>query len=220
MNAVPAKRCTRCGGEFPIDQFRANPRYAGGRVNWCTSCARAYRAEHYQRNRDRVRAQNAEWHATHKEQRNAAMRAAYAADPETHSRRVRAAKERRPDHYRDLNRENARRRRAESEAVRLRARISSQLRYCLGTGKGGATTERLLGYSIAELRTHIERQFLPGMSWENMGDWHIDHIVPLASFEISGPDDPNLRRAWALPNLRPLWAADNLAKSDKRVTLL
>jgi hypothetical protein len=82
------------------------------------------------------------------------------------------------------------------------------------------TSESLLGYTIAELRTHLERQFLPGMSWHNMGKWHIDHIVPLASFTITGPDDPELKRAWALPNLRPLWARDNIAKGAKTTSLL
>ena len=53
-----------------------------------------------------------------------------------------------------------------------------------------------------------------------MGEWHIDHIVPLASFVIAGPDDPELRRAWALTNLRPLWAKDNMRKGAKVETLL
>lgn len=179
-----------------------------------------YCAARYLKNRERIRAQNAEWHVANKEERNAAMRAAYRADPERHSRRVAAAKERRPDHYRELNRLNAKRRRESRIDVRLRSRISSQLRYCLATGKGGATTESLLGYSIGDLRTHLERQFLKGMSWENMGEWHIDHIVPLSSFTITGPDDPELRRAWSLPNLRPLWARDNMRKSARRETLL
>ncbi|THD06128.1 hypothetical protein B1991_14390 [Rhodanobacter lindaniclasticus] len=86
--------------------------------------------------------------------------------------------------------------------------------------KKTAGTFELIGYSVDELRSHLERQFLKGMSWGNMGAWHVDHIVPVSSFTITGPDDPELRRAWALPNLRPLWAADNIAKRDKRVTLL
>lgn len=87
-------------------------------------------------------------------------------------------------------------------------------------GKGGAKTEALVGWTMAELREHLQRQFLPGMSWENMGEWHIDHIVPLSSFTISGPDDPEFRRAWALTNLRPLWAKENLSKRDRVVSLL
>jgi hypothetical protein len=189
-------------------------------VTWCDSCAKQYRSAHYLKNREKVRGQNAAWHEAHREERNQAMKRAYAADPTGHTARVQAAKERRPDHYRKAAKLNARRRRTERIDVRLRSRISSQLRYCLSTGKGGQTSAKLLGYGIAEFRQHLERQFLRGMSWENMGEWHIDHIVPLASFTITGSDDPELRRAWALSNLRPLWARDNIAKGAKQVALI
>jgi 5-methylcytosine-specific restriction endonuclease McrA len=87
-------------------------------------------------------------------------------------------------------------------------------------GKGGRSTEELIGYTVSDLRDHIERQFLRGMTWDNYGEWHIDHIVPLSSFTITGPDDPELRRAWALTNLRPLWATENLQKHKKRTHLI
>lgn len=77
-----------------------------------------------------------------------------------------------------------------------------------------------MGWTIAELRAHLERQFTKGMGWHNMGEWHIDHIVPISVFAISGPGDPEIRRAWALPNLRPLWAGENIKKNDKRLFLL
>jgi hypothetical protein len=214
------KTCSKCEKCLPIEQFRVNARYADGHFNWCKGCEKVYRAEHYQRNRDKVRAQNAEWYAANKDKHNATSAANYRADPELHQERVKAAKARRPDHYRTLGRENRRKVLAERIDYRLRSRISSQFRYCLATGKGGRTSESLLRYSIDELRAHLERQFLKGMSWENMGQWHVDHIVPLASFTITGPDDPELRRAWALTNLRPLWAQDNMKKSAKREVLL
>lgn len=220
MNAVMVKACTKCGDTKPLSGFRKNARYAGGHINWCTPCEKEYRSRHYKQNVDRVRAQNAAWHEANKEARNAAAREAYAANPAAHAERVKAAKARDPARYREMNKLKARARRASRIDVRLRSRVSSQLRYCLATGKGGQTTAALLGYSITELRAHLERQFLRGMGWHNMGEWHIDHIVPMSSFTITGPDDPELRRAWALPNLRPLWAADNMRKSDKRVSLL
>lgn len=78
----------------------------------------------------------------------------------------------------------------------------------------------MLGYSQQELAEHLERQFSKGMGWANMGKWHIDHIVPLASFDITGPECPEFKAAWALTNLRPLWAEDNLRKRAKRTHLL
>lgn len=80
---------------------------------------------------------------------------------------------------------------------------------------GSTAAYEALGYSAGELRVHLERQFVGEMSWDNYGQWHIDHIVPIASFEFSSVEDPGFIRAWALTNLRPLWAIDNLKKSSK-----
>jgi hypothetical protein len=86
--------------------------------------------------------------------------------------------------------------------------------------KAGRSWREFVDYSVEELVAHLERQFLKGMSWENMGEWHIDHIVPLAAFTITGADDPELRRAWALTNLRPIWAKENLRKGARVASLL
>lgn len=80
----------------------------------------------------------------------------------------------------------------------------------------GTRTEKILGCSFDFLKQHIERQFLDGMSWDNREEWHIDHIIPMASATTQ-------EEAMALnhfTNLRPLWAADNLLKNDKVLTLL
>ena len=76
---------------------------------------------------------------------------------------------------------------------------------------------RELGCSIAELRQHLERQFKPGMTWENwgLGGWHIDHIRPLASYDLS--DTEQVRAACHYTNLQPLWAGDNIRKGGQFV---
>lgn len=112
------------------------------------------------------------------------------------------------------------RRRAVTPEYKLRRRIKRRLAEALSGAKKGKPTFALLGYALEDLRAHLERQFLKGMSWENMGQWHIDHIVPLSSFTITGPDDPELRRAWALTNLRPMWAKENMSKGAKRLYLV
>lgn len=79
----------------------------------------------------------------------------------------------------------------------------------------GRSWRDLLGYDVSDLARHLSRLFRDGMSWSNMAHWHIDHIRPLASFRITGPDCDEFRAAWALSNLQPLWARDNLAKGAK-----
>jgi len=76
-----------------------------------------------------------------------------------------------------------------------------------------AQTHELLGCSFQELKIHLENQFVDGMSWENMGEWHIDHIIPLVSFDLSIPE--NQKIAFNYKNLQPLWAIDNLKKGAK-----
>lgn len=97
----------------------------------------------------------------------------------------------------------------------LRNRISKGMYACLRGSKAGASWEALVGYSAADLRLHLEARFVPGMGWHNMGEWHIDHIRPLASFNITGPECPDFREAWALENLQPLWAIDNMRKGAR-----
>lgn len=97
----------------------------------------------------------------------------------------------------------------------LRKRVKASINKCLRGKGGGAHWLSVLGYSLADLRAHLEAQFVDGMSWENMGAWHIDHIRPLSSFKITGPDCPEFKAAWALSNLQPLWALDNMRKGAK-----
>jgi len=73
----------------------------------------------------------------------------------------------------------------------------------------------MVGFSIAEFMSHMEKQFVSGMSWENYGSWHIDHIQPVASFDFTTADDLDFKRCWSLENLQPLWAIDNLRKGSK-----
>lgn len=123
------------------------------------------------------------------------------------------------DRARAVWREMARRKR-KNPAYIVHARITTQVFHVLREKKNSRSAFELIGYSAKELKAHLERQFLAGMGWENIGEWHIDHIVPLSSFSITGPDDPEVKQAWALANLRPIWAADNLAKRDCRVFLV
>lgn len=77
-----------------------------------------------------------------------------------------------------------------------------------------------LGYSITDLKAHLERQFVAGMDWRSFcdGKIHIDHIVPKSAFNLSDPEQ--WKACWALSNLRPVWARVNLQKSDRLEFLL
>ena len=71
-------------------------------------------------------------------------------------------------------------------------------------------TAEILGCSFEEFQSHIQKQFKGGMSWSNHGDWHIDHIIPVAS----AIDEEELYKLNHFSNLQPLWRDENLKKGD------
>jgi hypothetical protein len=97
-------------------------------------------------------------------------------------------------------------------------RISRQLRKRLASAvgsdaKAGSATKDL-GCTATELKVYLESQLQPGMTWNNwkLDGWHIDHIKPLASFDLTNP--VQYKEACHYTNLQPLWAIDNLKKRD------
>lgn len=90
----------------------------------------------------------------------------------------------------------------------LRNRVNKMLRN--GQKKGSAIKD--LGCSVEELKIWLESQFKPGMTWENwkLDGWHIDHIIPLSSFDLSNIEQ--FKKACHYTNLQPLWWYENLKK--------
>ena len=97
-------------------------------------------------------------------------------------------------------------------AGRIRSLIKQTLTY--HGGRKAAKSEVLLGCTVQEARQHLESLFQPGMSWENHGEWHIDHIRPCASFSDLTQLEQQ-KQCCHYTNLQPLWAIDNILKSDK-----
>jgi hypothetical protein len=102
-----------------------------------------------------------------------------------------------------------------SPSYRINDTLKVQIRQSLRGEKRGRSWESLVGYTLADLIAHLQSKLLPGMTLNNHGEWHIDHIRPLCSFQFQTPDDPQFREAWALTNLQPLWAVDNLKKGGR-----
>jgi hypothetical protein len=112
------------------------------------------------------------------------------------------------------------RRRMTDPMNRLNSSMGSKLRMALKQNKGGRHWETLVGYTVHDLKTHIESLFTEGMTWKNWGNWkpggplrwHIDHIRPQDSFTFTTENDAQFQECWCLANLQPLWGPDNLSK--------
>lgn len=74
-----------------------------------------------------------------------------------------------------------------------------------------SSTYNLIGCEYEYLKKHIESQFTEGMSWDNYGEWHIDHIYPISKAR----DVAHLKQLCHYTNLQPLWAKENIKKSNK-----
>lgn len=93
--------------------------------------------------------------------------------------------------------------------------ISRAVAHSLRDGKGGKRWESLLNYTVKDLMIHLETQFADGMSWQNQGQWHIDHILPISFFEFDSPKDVEFKYCWGLSNLQPMWASENESKGNR-----
>lgn len=97
----------------------------------------------------------------------------------------------------------------------LRIRLRNRIRYALNAGHGKKVrrSQELLGCSSDAFVKYIESLFEDGMCWENKGQWHIDHIIPVAAFDLTTLDGQ--QAAFHFTNLRPAWAEDNRRKNAK-----
>lgn len=154
---------------------------------------RAYKAAWYEKNRERISKRARAYYLKHRDEICAKSAAYHKAHPGASSA-------------------YQRKRRKIDPQFKMRQYLRTRLNTALqGAGRKSSTLE-LLGCSLPELKAHLEAQFRPGMTWANwtINGWHIDHIEPLASFDLEDPQQ--LAQAAHYTNLQPLWAKENLAK--------
>lgn len=204
--------------KHPEKQREANRRY---RENNQEKCKQRY-IERYARDREKIIASVCDYYRRNKEKIAASKRKRRQANPQKYKeldrRRylayrerdkiVRAAKRKERAAYMRHKRNSDP---AFLVADRLRRRINSALKSHGGKKSGGLT--QVSGCTAAELAAHIEKQFLPGMTWENRRKWHIDHIIPCVAFDLTDPEQQAI--AFHYTNLRPVWAEDNQRKQGK-----
>jgi hypothetical protein len=99
--------------------------------------------------------------------------------------------------------------------LRVKRSISSRIGAAIR--KERVSIEKMLPYGSIELKRHLEGLFTKGMSWDNYGDWHIDHVIPHSYFDYKTYDCDEFVKCWELSNLQPLWAIDNMIKGNRYV---
>jgi hypothetical protein len=191
------KQCNNCNVEKPLEEFYNHSRAKDGKRNQCKSCMDEYTKEYNKKNRQRI---------------NEKSKLNRLKNPERYRERV--------QRYRDNNREKIReknritqRRWKKNPINRAIHNLRTRLVDCIVKGTKSSGTINLLGCEIEKFKLHLEEQFTDGMTWDNYGEWHIDHILPVSSFDMSLPDQQ--KKCFHYSNLQPLWAEDNFRKSNK-----
>lgn len=221
------KECTKCKEVKPLDQFGTRSSAKDGKSWQCRPCVRDRNRRYYHMDKERGRAQRAEHYRKNIERYREYRREKYRGDPDWHLERGREYREANLAQYRKRAREWAKanrekinryyaKRRSSDPAFRSYECCRGMLRACLLRmgQKKERTTYETLGYSASQLARRMEFQFKPGMSWDNYGEWHIDHKIPVAHFIAKGEARPHIVNA--LCNLQPMWAEENIKKKSDR----
>jgi len=191
------KICKICNATEDLIGFRKDRRI-------CNNCLKKNKQEYYLSNHKETREHQNKYRELNREKINAQKREHYKLN-----------KERLIKNSSDYKKNN---RKKNDPLYKLRITISERIRQALkyhlaGTYKKKDSTIELLGCSVDELKIHLQNQFKEGMTWQNHGEWHIDHIIPCAAFDLSKKED--CLKCFNYKNLQPLWAHENLSKSDK-----
>lgn len=220
--AVISKKCTKCGECKSIEDFVTCNRNKSGKASKCKSCQNALyikkgprpinielqkegQKRYRQKNIQKIRHTN----ALYREKNAELIREKDMVYRQKNRDRIKL--------WHSANKLKRSRRESQRKAADPLYKLSCNLRSRLSTVfrrmrcDKNTTTRKILGADFETVKSHIELQFKPGMSWENYGEWHIDHIVPLAKGKTQG----DLIRLSHYSNLQPLWAIENLIKGSK-----
>jgi len=209
------KKCTTCENIRSLSEFSKNIGTKDRLSNKCKFCEKEYNKEYCNEHREEIKENNKAYRDKNREELNKDNRQYYQ------------------DHKVEMNMYNAEYQKTHKEEINARKRekyetdiiykinknMSNAMNQSLKNGKGEIHWWEAIGYNYEELKAHLEKQFLPGMTWENHGSgegkWEIDHIIPLYWFVFKKHTDKGFKKAWALENLRPMWSGANQSKGKK-----
>lgn len=201
------KKCIRCNEIKSLDLFVKNAQARDGHRNTCKPCHR-----HISRKYD-CSEKKKKYYQDNKEYIKNKSKQNYHKNPKAHMDRSRRYKNENIEYIRKLERERHKERCAEDPSFKLLVRLRSRQNRSIAYGHKSKTTLALLGCTVEQCWIHLESQFTEGMTRENYGEWHIDHIRPLVSFNLSDLEQQKI--AFHYSNLQPLWAIDNIKKGGK-----
>ena len=232
------KKCTKCGQQKELPEFYRRVTSLDGRRADCADCRKKY--DKHRLNLPSVKSRRKElsairhsdpvlgeilrkkyrerYHKLTEEQKLAKHQRQYKNNKKKYAQWNKEYRLKNKDKIASYMKEYIQKRRRDDVTFKLNDHISRLINHSLhsiGLSKRGNRWWELVGYKTDALKKHLESQFVNGMSWDNYGKWHIDHIIPQDFFVFNSVNDVEFKMCWRLENLQPLWASDNIRKSNK-----
>jgi hypothetical protein len=212
------KKCRgKCGKEYPAtpEYFYKNGKYLRTNCKQCQSEIQQEYAGRYpetqkkwrEANRDKTKETSRLWYQQNRERARERNGEYYRANAEAVCERTKKYRQDNPEWYRKYRRDWRRRN-------RLISNVRAGIWGCLSGRQKDSSSVEYIGCTLEELWVHLESKFQDGMTRKNYGEWHVDHIRPLSSFDFEVDTENTLHEAWHYTNLQPLWAKDNLSKGS------
>jgi len=207
------KKCTVCLKNKILASFYKKK---GGKLGLdakCKSCVSLYHKQHFQKNKNQILKNRHDYIKTYRSNNKCYIseynRKYYAKN------KKRILKYKASPEYRIHQNKYEKEKRKNNVSYRISGSLRSRINIAIRKGQGAKnhSTESLLGCDVDFLKNYIAKKFVKGMSWGNYGKWHIDHIKPCSSFDLTKPEQQKL--CFHYSNLQPLWAKDNISKRDK-----
>jgi hypothetical protein len=185
------------------------------------TCYRCYGKEYRTDNREKIKVSIDKWRETNKEKHQASEAKWYQDNKEHKQLTDKTWREANKDRTKVTRREYFKRRAATDPCFKIACALRHRLNEALKTDQKVGSAVRDLGCSIEEFKQHLEAKFYRNpqtgelMTWDNhtVRGWHIDHIRPLSSFDLT--DRTQFLDACHYTNMQPLWWRDNIVKGDK-----
>jgi len=220
------KICNRCDIEKEEIEFGRRKLNKDGLQNTCKTCTKilrvGYNKTYSEKNKEKIKERSSRYLLEHREERLETTRKYNDSHKEEKQQyqidnKVIIAKKKKiysSTHKKERN-EYHKKRFESDPSYKMSCSLRSRVRKVFYGKRKPAKTQELIGCTWEEFKIYMEKQFKPGMSWKNHGlhGWHVDHIIPIASFDLSDPEQA--RAAFHFTNCQPLWAEENMKKSDR-----
>jgi hypothetical protein len=199
------KRCTNCCEVKYLLEFQKDNQKKDGYKSYCKLCVKkyykGYDKNYYENNKEHKNQNTINYRKNNPDKNKETQKKYYQNNRERIIENAKNWQEANPDKTKEMKLKASKKQRENNpHIIAWRGILRSTLKRM--SKKKEDKTINLLGYSPLELKQHIEALFTEGMSWDNHGEWHIDHIIEVCTFKKETP--PSIVNA--LSNLRPLWA--------------